>query len=89
MAIGAQRRQVAWLVLKRGLWQLGIGLALGIAGALGLSRVLAGILAGVRPDDPATFAGITILLTAVSIAACLLPARRATRVDPVVALRAE
>ena len=89
VAVGAQPRQVAWLVMKRGLWQVGIGLTLGTAGALALSRVLKGILVEIQPSDPATFAGIATLLTVVSIAACLVPARRATRVDPVVALRAE
>ena len=71
------------------MWQLAIGLTLGTAGAFGLSRVLVGLLVDIRPGDPATVAGIAILLATVSIAACLVPARRATRVDPAVALRAE
>jgi putative ABC transport system permease protein len=66
-----------------------MGLTLGLAGALALSRVLRGVLVEITPSDPVTFTAITILLTVVSIAACLLPAHRATRVDPVVALRAE
>ena len=86
MAVGAQRWQVSWLILKRGLVQLAVGLVIGLAGALALGRVLR---AGIMPADPATFAAVTMLLTVVSIAACLLPARRATRVDPVVALRAD
>jgi putative ABC transport system permease protein len=89
MALGAQGRQVIWLILKRGLVQLAIGLTLGLAGALALSRVLRGVLVEITPSDPVTFAAITILLTVVSIAACLLPARQATRIDPLVALRAE
>ena len=89
MALGAQGRQVSWLVLKRGLAQLAIGLTLGLAGALTLSRVLRGVLVEITPSDPLTFTVITMLLTPVSVAACLLPARRATRVDPLVALRAE
>ena len=89
MALGAQGRQVTWLILKRGVVQLAIGLTLGVAGALALSRVLRGVLVEITPSDPVTFAAITILLTVVSIAACLLPARQATRVDPLVALRAE
>ena len=87
MALGAERRQISWMVMRRGLVQLGIGLALGLAGAFGLSQVLSGLLVGVTPTDPLTFASITILLVLVALAACLIPARRATRVDPLVALR--
>jgi putative ABC transport system permease protein len=87
MALGAGRRQVSWLVMRRGLLQLAIGLALGLAGAYGLSQVLTELLTGVTPTDPVTFASITVLLSAVAGAACLIPARRASRLDPVVALR--
>jgi putative ABC transport system permease protein len=88
MALGADGGRVMWLVMKRGLLQLSIGLALGLAGAFGLSRVLTTLLvSGVTPNDPVTFTTITLLLTTVAIAACLIPARRATRVDPLVALR--
>jgi len=87
MALGADRRQVSWLVMRRGLVQLGIGLTLGLAGAYGVSRVLTELLAGVTPTDPLTFASITVLLIAVAGAACLIPAYRASRLDPVVALR--
>ena len=88
MALGADRRRVSWLVMRRGLLQLTIGLALGLAGAYGLSRVLTELLvSGVTPQDPVTFGAITVLLSAVAIAACLIPARRASRVDPLVALR--
>lgn len=87
MALGAGSQQISWLVLRRGLVQLGIGLGLGLAGAYGLSQVLTQILAGVSPTDPVTFISITVLLAAVALAACLIPARRATRVDPLVALR--
>jgi putative ABC transport system permease protein len=89
MALGAAGRQVSWLILKRGLIQLALGLTIGLGGALALSRVLRTVLVQITPTDPFTFASITILLTIVSITACLLPARRATRVDPLVALRAE
>jgi putative ABC transport system permease protein len=89
MALGAQRLQVSWLILKRGLVQLTIGLALGLAGALALSRVLQGVLFDVTPSDPITFAATTIILSLISIAACLLPAIRATRIDPLSALRTE
>jgi putative ABC transport system permease protein len=89
MAVGAGRLQVSWLILKRGLFQLAIGLTLGLAGALALSRVIRGMLVEISPSDPITFAAITTLLTVVSILACLLPAQRAMRVDPVEALRAD
>ena len=89
MALGAEGRQVSWLILKRGLIQLALGLTLGLGGALALSRVLRTVVVQITPNDPVTFASITILLTIVSMAACLLPARRATQVDPLVALRAE
>ena len=89
MALGAEGRQVSWLILKRGLLQLGLGLTLGLAGAFGLSRVLRTLLVQVTPTDPVTFGSITLILTCVAIAACVLPARRATRVDPLIALRAE
>jgi predicted permease len=87
MALGAERRQISWLILRRGLAQVGVGLALGLAGAYGLSQVLTELLAGISPTDPVTFATITVLLAGVAAAACLIPARRATRVDPLVALR--
>jgi len=89
MALGAEGRQVSWPILERGLVQLAIGLTLGLAGALALSRVMGSMISEITPSDPVTFAAITILLTVVSTAACLLPARRATRVNPLVALRAE
>jgi putative ABC transport system permease protein len=89
MALGAEGRQVSWLILKGGLVQLAIGLTLGLAGAFGLSRVLRSVLVQVTPTDPVTFVAITTLLIIVAVTACVLPARRATRVDPLVALRAE
>ena len=89
MAIGAQPRQVSWLILKRGLAQLAAGLLIGLAAALGLTSVLRLGLSDVGPHDPITFTAIAMLVTLVAAAACLVPARRATRVDPVVALRAE
>jgi putative ABC transport system permease protein len=89
IAIGAQSQEVAWLVLRRGLWQLGIGLVLGTVVGVGLSRVMSGILVEIKPGDPATFIGIGLILATVSIAACMIPARRAARVDPAVALRIE
>ena len=77
------------MVLKLGLVQLTLGLSLGLAGAVFLSRLMEGMLVGVTSSDPFTFALITALLTLVSITACLLPARRATLVDPLTALRAD
>jgi putative ABC transport system permease protein len=89
MAMGARPEQVSWLILKRGLMQLAMGLPLGLAGAVMLGVVLQRMLVDTTPGDPLTLAAITILLSVVSISACLLPARRATRVDPVIALRVE
>lgn len=89
MALGANAGDVRWLILRRGLLQMGLGLAIGLAGAFGLSRVLRTLLVQVTPTDPLTFAVITVILAVVAIAACLIPARRASRVDPLVALRAE
>jgi ABC-type antimicrobial peptide transport system permease subunit len=89
MALGAAGNQVSWLILKRGLWQLALGLSIGLAGAFGLSRVLRTVLVQITPTDPLTFGAITGILTAVALAACIIPARRATRVDPLIALRAE
>jgi putative ABC transport system permease protein len=89
MALGAEARQVSWLILKRGLWQVALGLAIGLTGAFFLSKVLGSVLVQVTPTDPATFTAITVILATVAIAACVIPARRATRVDPLVALRAE
>jgi predicted permease len=89
MALGADGRRVSWMILRRGLVQLALGLTLGLAGAFALSRVIAALLIQVSPTDPATFIGISVFLSAVAIAACILPARRATRVDPLIALRAE
>jgi ABC-type antimicrobial peptide transport system permease subunit len=77
------------LFLKRGLTQLGIGLTLGLAGAFALSGVLRSTLVGVTQSDPLTFAGVSAVLTIVAIVACLLPLRRALRIDPLDALRQE
>jgi putative ABC transport system permease protein len=88
MALGADRRRVSWLVLRRGLVQLAIGLSLGLVGAYVSSQVLTELLAsGVTPHDPLTFAAISLILMAVAVAACLIPAHRASRIDPLVALR--
>jgi putative ABC transport system permease protein len=89
MALGAERADVLRLVVRQGMTMTLIGLALGLIGAFLLSRVIAGLLYGVSATDPLTFAGVSIMLLAVALLACLLPARRATRVNPIVALRTE
>jgi ABC-type antimicrobial peptide transport system permease subunit len=81
--------QVVWLFLRRGVVQLGIGMVVGVAGALGVGRLLQTFLVQTSPRDPATLASIVVLLAAVAISACIIPARRATRVDPLQALRYE
>jgi putative ABC transport system permease protein len=90
MALGAQRPAVCWMFLRRALAQLAIGLTLGIAGALVLSQVLwRGGMILVAPGDALTYVAIAMLLSVVSTAATLVPARRASRIDPMAALRAE
>ena len=89
MAIGAQRRDVLQLILRGGLKLVATGIVAGLAGAFVLSRVLQSLLFGVTAHDPFVFAGDAALLLAVATVACLLPALRATRVDPLVALRTE
>ena len=89
MALGAKRADVLRLVVRQGMTMTLVGLALGLFGAFWLSRVLRGLLYGVSPTDPLTFGGVSLVLLAVALFACLIPARRATRVDPIVALRTE
>jgi putative ABC transport system permease protein len=89
MAIGAQRGDILRLVLQGGLRLVAIGVALGLAGSLALTRVLQGQLYGISSHDPLTFVAISALLAVVATVACLVPALRATRVDPLIALRAE
>jgi putative ABC transport system permease protein len=89
MALGANRSNVLGLVVRQGMTLTLIGLALGLIGAFSLSRVLRSLLYGVTPTDPLTFAGVSLVLIIVALLACLIPARRATRVDPIVALRTE
>ncbi|HEX7318321.1 MAG TPA: ABC transporter permease [Pyrinomonadaceae bacterium] len=89
MALGAQPGRVLMLVLKQGLMLTLIGIGVGLAGALALSRVMSGLLYGVGTTDPTTFAAIVVVLAVVSLVACYIPARRATRVDPLIALKYE
>ncbi len=89
MALGAQRNDVFALVLRQGMRMALLGLAIGLAGAFGLTRLLSGMLYGVKPGDPLTFALVSGLLVGITLLACWLPARSATRVDPIVALRYE
>jgi putative ABC transport system permease protein len=89
MALGAQRRDVFRLVLGQGLRMALVGVAIGLAGALALTRFISSLLYGAQPTDPLTFAGVSAVLIVVVILACYVPARRAAKVDPMKALRYE
>jgi putative ABC transport system permease protein len=89
MALGAEARHVLGLMIRQGLTTTAIGAAIGVAGAIALSRWIQDLLFGVTPTDPATFAAVVATLMAVALVACYVPAWRATRVDPTTALRSE
>jgi putative ABC transport system permease protein len=89
MALGAQTRDVMRLVVKQGVKLVALGLALGLVGSFALTRLLTALLFGVTKHDPLTFVAVSVLLAAVALLACYIPARRATRIDPLVALRYE
>jgi putative ABC transport system permease protein len=89
VALGAGRREILGMVLGQGLALVGAGVAIGVVVALVGSRFLSSLLFGISPSDPATYAGVAVLLASVALLACYVPARRATRVDPMVALREE
>jgi putative ABC transport system permease protein len=86
MALGAQKSDVLGLVVRQGMTLAAIGVVAGLAGAFGLTRVMTSLLFNVRPDDPAIYLAISLLLGAVAFLACYLPARSAAKLDPVIAL---
>jgi putative ABC transport system permease protein len=89
VALGAQRRDVIAMVMRQGIRATLVGTAIGLVGARAATRAIAALLFGIGAADPATFVAIPLLLTAIALVACYVPARRATHVDPLQALRAE
>jgi ABC-type antimicrobial peptide transport system permease subunit len=89
MALGADRGRVLGMILGHGLRVTALGLVVGVLGSLALTRLVSSLLFQVEPTDPLTFVTVAVFITAVAAVACLIPARRATRVDPMVVLREE
>jgi putative ABC transport system permease protein len=89
MALGAGRHSMTRMVVREGAALASTGIALGIGASLLVAHLIGAFLFAVRPTDPATFLGVSMLLALVALAACYIPARRAARVDPMVALRCE
>jgi putative ABC transport system permease protein len=88
-AIGATRSQIIGLVKRQGLWKTGVGLVLGLAAAILLSRYMTSMLFELKPTDPWAYLLVSVLLALVAVAACYLPARRAAKIDPIIALRTD
>ncbi len=88
-ALGATRADVLTMIVRQGLVLVLLGVAIGIPAAVGLTRVIASQLFGITPTDPATFAAASVVFVGIALLACSIPAHRATKVDPLVALRAE
>ena len=89
VALGAEAKQIWWLVTRSAAWQLGIGLSIGMVGSIGMGRFLGSVLIGTKAMDPVTLFAVAGLLAVVGLSACLLPARRAMRLDPADVLRYE
>jgi len=89
VALGAQRRDVFRLIMIRGVILVGVGVAIGLGASFAFSKLLSSLLFGVTPNNVATLAGVSVGLIAIALLACYIPARRATKVDPLVALRYE
>ena len=89
VALGALPRQILWMICRKGLLIVTAGLTVGLLAALGIARLISDFLVGVRPTDPLTYAAVSVLLAVTVLMACYIPARRATHVDHIIALRYE
>jgi ABC-type antimicrobial peptide transport system permease subunit len=89
VALGAQRRDVVGLIVRQGMSLAAIGIVVGLVGAFGMTRVVKSLLIGVSPTDPLSFVSVALFLAGVALLASFTPARRATEVDPIVALRVD